>query len=187
MADTRFFTVKRRIGAKVQGRLQTLYEHLRARPPQDSPNFPVPWWAKGGKISRGENYHGLPYLVLDYPRHFARPDVAAVRTLFWWGHGYSQTLHLQGAPLDHLRAPLLRHLGTIRASNCWVGVHPSPWEHHYGPDNYRPAAHFTTAALDEHLRTHPFVKLHARLPLPESDGVVAFGEATFECFRSWLI
>jgi len=48
------------------------------------------------KISRGENYLGLPYLVLDYPRLF-RPDaVLAIRTFFWWGHFFSSTLQLSG-------------------------------------------------------------------------------------------
>ncbi|HEY6901247.1 MAG TPA: hypothetical protein VI233_11410, partial [Puia sp.] len=48
------------------------------------------------KISKGENYKGLPYVMLDYPRLFGREDVLAIRTFFWWGHGFSVTLHLKG-------------------------------------------------------------------------------------------
>ena len=36
------------------------------------------------KISRGENYLGLPWLMLDYPRMFNKEKVFAVRTFFWW-------------------------------------------------------------------------------------------------------
>src|SRR5450631_2869683 len=48
------------------------------------------------RISKGENYKGLPWVVLDYPRAFGRLDVLAVRTLFWWGNYFSVTLHLKG-------------------------------------------------------------------------------------------
>ncbi|HYH14201.1 MAG TPA: hypothetical protein VD794_03215, partial [Flavisolibacter sp.] len=48
------------------------------------------------KISKGENYLGLPYLVLDYPRHFDSVNIFAIRTMFWWGNTFSSTLHLAG-------------------------------------------------------------------------------------------
>src|ERR1700733_216708 len=48
------------------------------------------------KISKGENYKGLPYLILDYPRSFEKEDILAIRTLFWWGHFFSITLHVAG-------------------------------------------------------------------------------------------
>src|ERR1700722_6862028 len=38
------------------------------------------------KISKGENYQGLPYVVLDYPRLFGKENTFAIRTLFWWGN-----------------------------------------------------------------------------------------------------
>ncbi|MEI9808974.1 MAG: hypothetical protein WDO16_14545 [Bacteroidota bacterium] len=48
------------------------------------------------KISKGENYKGLPYLVLDYPRYFEKDNHFAVRSMFWWGNFFSSTLHLSG-------------------------------------------------------------------------------------------
>ena len=35
------------------------------------------------KIAKGENYLGLPYVILDYPRIFGKEDVFAFRTMFW--------------------------------------------------------------------------------------------------------
>src|SRR6185503_20445541 len=35
------------------------------------------------KISRGENYKGLPWLVLDNPRFFQHNNIYAIRTMFW--------------------------------------------------------------------------------------------------------
>jgi hypothetical protein len=48
------------------------------------------------KISKGEQYEALPYVVLDYPRLFSKEDVFAVRSFFWWGNYFSITLHLKG-------------------------------------------------------------------------------------------
>ena len=48
------------------------------------------------KISKGEQYEALPYVVLDYPRFFTAEEVFAVRSFFWWGHYFSITLHLKG-------------------------------------------------------------------------------------------
>lgn len=53
-------------------------------------------WQNPPKISRGEQYEQLPYVVLDYPRVFTRQHVFAVRNFFWWGHYFSTTLHLKG-------------------------------------------------------------------------------------------
>src|SRR5215469_11174420 len=48
------------------------------------------------KISRGENYKGLPWVMLDYPRIFGKENMLAIRTMFWWGHAFIVTLHLKG-------------------------------------------------------------------------------------------
>ncbi|RYG23967.1 MAG: hypothetical protein EOO01_43830, partial [Chitinophagaceae bacterium] len=48
------------------------------------------------KIAKGENYKGLPYVMLDYPRHFGKEDIFAFRTMFWWGNFLSFTWHLKG-------------------------------------------------------------------------------------------
>jgi hypothetical protein len=49
------------------------------------------------KIHRGENYLGLPYVILDYPAFFSKSGVMALRSMFWWGHFFSVTLHLSGS------------------------------------------------------------------------------------------
>src|SRR3954452_928432 len=46
------------------------------------------------KISRGENYRGLPYVMLDYPRIFSKDHTFAIRSFYWWGNFFSITLQL---------------------------------------------------------------------------------------------
>src|SRR5690349_5675936 len=58
---------------------------------------------QGPKISKGDNYRGLPYVVLDHPRYFQKEDVCSFRSMFWWGHFFSFTLHLQGECWNKVR------------------------------------------------------------------------------------
>jgi hypothetical protein len=49
------------------------------------------------KISRGEYYMGLPYVILDYPRESKDQNLFFIRSMFWWGNFYSSTLHISGS------------------------------------------------------------------------------------------
>lgn len=49
------------------------------------------------KISKGEKHHGLPWLMLDYPRCFDKQKgQLAIRTFFWWGNYFSIQLQVSG-------------------------------------------------------------------------------------------
>jgi uncharacterized protein (DUF1015 family) len=52
---------------------------------QHMQQLPSALTALAPKISKGENYEGLPYVMLDYPRCFSREDVFAVRSFFGGG------------------------------------------------------------------------------------------------------
>lgn len=50
------------------------------------------------KISRGENYAGMPWVMLDYPRCFNdKNGHFAFRVFFWWGHYFLVQWHVSGA------------------------------------------------------------------------------------------
>ena len=62
------------------------------------------------KISRGENYLGLPWVMLDYPRLFGKEDTLATRVFFWWGNFFSITLHLKGIYKEQCKQNILDNL-----------------------------------------------------------------------------
>jgi hypothetical protein len=88
------------------------------------------------KISKGENYLGLPYLVLDYPRCFQQQHIFTVRTMFWWGNFYSTTLHISGrfktAFIDRIKNS--HHF--LSNAGYYIGINPHPWVHHFEEGNY---------------------------------------------------
>ena len=90
------------------------------------------------KISKGENYKGLPYVMLDYPRLFGREDVLAIRTFFLWGHSFSVTIHLKGTYRDRYLPVLQQRWAELAAAGFHVGISEDEWRHEHVPETYRP-------------------------------------------------
>jgi hypothetical protein len=78
-----------RLFGNLSGQMQLYLQERSGSIPDDSLRL-------SPKISKGERYKDLPYVVLDYPRLFSKEDVFAVRCFFWWGNYFSITLHLKG-------------------------------------------------------------------------------------------
>ena len=91
----------------------------------------------GPKISKGENYLGLPYIILDYPRYSDSKDLFFIRQMFWWGHFFSSTLQVKGK----YKKALLKEIHKDKMSNAtnayFIGIHEDPWKHHFEKDNYK--------------------------------------------------
>jgi hypothetical protein len=83
------------------------------------------------KISRGEQYKGLPYLMLDYPRIFTKDDVFAIRTMLWWGKYFSVTLHLKGAYFEMFRHALMnKSIDDFKTGDFYLQYGgANEWEH----------------------------------------------------------
>lgn len=109
------------------------------------------------KISRGEKYQGLPYVVLDYPRNYGQEQVFALRVLCWWGQFYSITLHTKGR-YQHDWAPRIsRNLGVLQQEGFKICLDTDEWE-----QDWRKPAFRSLDCLDsEILYQASFLKLSA--------------------------
>lgn len=124
---------------------------------------------KTGKISRGENYRGLPYLVLDYPAVYSKKDIFAFRTMFWWGNFFSTSLHLQGRFLECYRSMLAAQVQRLARDQFYFCIGESPWEYHYGEDNYRLLSENDQPLIDK----KEFLKLSKKYNLDEWENLPA--------------
>jgi hypothetical protein len=88
------------------------------------------------KISKGENYKGFPYVIMDYPALFSKDNVFALRTMFWWGSFFSITLHLSGKYKERYSEAIFQHL-MHTGDDIYVCVEEKEWEHHFEESNYR--------------------------------------------------
>ncbi len=118
------------------------------------------------KISKGEQYEGLPWVMLDHPRYYKREDAFGIRSFFWWGNGFSITLQLAGKYQQLYAAPIEKYFkqDPDRAKEWLTGTGGDQWEHHFREDNYRPVNN-----LDEVFTTHHFIKLTKRFSFREWD------------------
>ncbi|NJO02163.1 MAG: hypothetical protein HC880_11165 [Bacteroidia bacterium] len=131
LQDQDFLPAKLRLMDRLGKELADLQAQLRTHIVQSALHFPAGTDLITGKISRGENYLNLPYLVLDFPRLINPENIFALRTMFWWGHEFSCTLHLQGLALDHYRNALLENLPQWRGKQIYLSVHQHPWAYYF--------------------------------------------------------
>jgi hypothetical protein len=169
VTDTEWILTKNSIITRLVEGLAGLSESYR--PIWEGAILPGGPYPCGPKVSKGENYKGLPWIVLDYPRLFGREDVLAVRTLFWWGHYFSVTLHLKGHYKDLLLPALRARLSLLADAGFHICVSSDEWRHELATDNYVALAGIDAALLEAVLMRTGFLKFSCSTPLC-SGGVV---------------
>jgi hypothetical protein len=115
------------------------------------------------KISRGENYKGLPYVILDYPRVFTEENIFAVRTMFWWGNYFSMTLHLRGSYKEMFSGLIKRNISYLAEKNFSICISSDQWQHELEGDNYISLLRVTEKQLDDIIENKQFLKLSAKI------------------------
>lgn len=183
LLDTDFLLTKRLINDKVQALLLQLATALSKEPLSASIATKPP------KISKGENYRGLPYWVLDYPADFGQESILAYRTICRWGYEFSFTLQLSGEYLKKHQAALLANYSLLKSQDgLYLCINSTMWEHHFGEDNYRLFDEVigNEAGLAAFLAEWDFVKLAFKMPLEEWDGVVERGVEFWRIYENIL-
>jgi hypothetical protein len=125
------------------------------------------------RITKGENYKGLPYLVLDYPAVFKNENILAVRTMFWWGNHFSVTLHLAGRYKNLFEKQVCERISVFTATkSLYICINKNQWEHDFEPSNYIPLNQLERAALKIQVMEGQFIKLALKYPLSAWDDTV---------------
>jgi hypothetical protein len=119
------------------------------------------------KISKGENYLGLPYVVLDYPRISHNNNLCFIRTMFWWGHFFSSTLQLSGIYKEQHINHIASSYNQFCTNNYFIGINTDPWQHHFEETNYRTIASFSAKEFETVLHEQPHIKIAAKWSLKE--------------------
>lgn len=120
-----------------------------------------------GKISKGENYRLLPFVILDFPSIFESQNIFAFRTMFWWGNFFSTTLHLQGEHLEFYKARVISNFEMLLHQNIYICIGETPWEYHFGKDNYVQLS----MQHKEFIEKSTFVKLSKKIPLDQLESI----------------
>jgi hypothetical protein len=131
-----------------------------------------------GKISKGENYLGLPYVILDYPAFFSREKIFAIRTMFWWGNFFSISLQVSGKDFQiHKNISVVEKI--LQVKEFFLCVNENEWQHHFEPSNYILITCQSDNILSKILNKN-FLKISKKIELDKWDDVPEFLEKTFK-------
>jgi len=180
--DSDFLLTKAAVLEKINELLGHTREELKRFVDNSNFSFPDGTALLNGKISKGENYKSLPYMVLDYPTLFAKNSTFAYRTMFWWGNFFSATLHLQGIALDYYRNSIIKNLDALLKNDVYIGVGETPWQYHYEEDNYL----LLNETHGDFVSSSKFLKLSKKIELKKWNNVPKFSTNFFELLLSVL-
>lgn len=167
MQDTDFLLTKAIVSEKVSTLLNHTHEQLKQYLRTQDVRFPEGVKARAGKISRGENYQGLPYILLDYPRKFTQDDVFALRTMYWWGNFFSITFQLGGESWHRYQPTVIRHAEDLHQLSASLCISDDPWQHHRDPHYYRSLQNLEISTIRKILEQQNFLKLATFLSIDE--------------------
>lgn len=178
--DTAFFDTKKVVSEKINNLLTELQDELATLSKSYSDILPKEVFYPGGKISKGENYLGYPYLILDYPRVFEKENIFAFRSMFWWGNHFSYTLHVGGKYYEEAKEMLIQNIDSLRLPDLYICVNSDQWEYHFDKENYEPTINFDIKSfLLDSTNEKSFIKLSFKTDLTQwhrlkSNGLYAF-------------
>jgi hypothetical protein len=183
VVNSEFILTKNRIIQKVYDLFGVLSEDFRKILNSFSNSLPGEMHSSSPKIYKGENYLGLPYIMMDHPRFFNKDDAFAIRCFFWWGNYFSITLQLSGKFFNQYKAALSQFIKNKQNEAYFICVNTSPWEHHFEESNYKPF----NAVPSEEILQKEFVKIAARLPLNKWNDAEIFFRKQYREFIEMLI
>lgn len=186
VANADWILTKNHILQKVKWLLEDLQSQQQQFLLSHSPVIPSEVLAVSPKISRGENYKGLPYLVLDQPRYFGKDDHFAIRSMFWWGNFFSITLHLSGHYKKMYERKIEAAFNALKENSFFIGVSNEQWEHHFEADNYLPLTGMTERDLKTTIADKDFIKLAKRFSFEQWDNAEEMLFISFRQLIDWL-
>ncbi len=183
LSNSEFLTVKAEISSKINASLSDIHSELK-QVAKNTPSEVLKYFTKPGKISRGENYNSLPYFVLDYPNHFKKDEVFAIRHLVWWGNFLSCTLHISGNLKKNLENQLLLFKEFYDQEEFFICVNTTPWEYHYKSSNYLKINDLSNTDFQKILEEQTFIKLSIKAPIDAINDLKPFYKKIFLHFIS---
>ena len=180
VCNTEWIFTKHMIIQKVYQLYGNLLPDLKIRLDSYENRLPGELFSCQAKISKGENYQQLPWVMMDYPRIFNKTDVFAIRTFFWWGKVFSISLQASGKYRPLLAECLPQSFNYLQEKEYWICVHHSAWEHHFEKENYLPIASLSFADFSRALNTATFIKLAKKIPVDLFDNASEFISGSFD-------
>ena len=178
VTDAEWILTKNEILGHIKSTFEALYKWQQSL--VAAPLLPAEVLSPGGKISRGENYLGLPWIVLDHPRHFIKGNIFAIRTLFWWGRFFSTVLHVSGYWQQWAAKKLTEAFASLQSNNLYICYSGDEWVHDVKSTSYTPINEITQKEFEKIVAEAPFIKIAAHTNINNIENAI---EILMEQFR----
>ena len=163
--DTSFLKTKREVMDKIilfMSNVAMEYENIYY---QSKLTIPFSQVETTPKVTKGENYNGYPFINLDFPRLFSKDSTFALRTLFYWGHFFSLSIHIGGNLLQYIDAQTLCNNNQLFSKPTYISVGNTPWQYHYEIENYKLINKDNFIDLFTSTKENGFVKLSRKIEI----------------------
>ena len=175
--DTEWIFTKQLIIEKVSHLLGLLHQDYKKIIASQNGLMPELLLRPGGKISKGENYKSLPFMILDYPAVFNKEKIFAIRTMFWWGNFFSVSLHLSGNYFKSI-SNIAKATSFLKEKGFSVSVNEDEWQHHFHPSNFTNINELNSDEI-KNLFQKNFLKIAKRINLSNWGVAPQFLKETF--------
>lgn len=177
-----FFEKKRIITGKIYQQFADIVQDANTSSIFSGGFFPAGTDLTTGKISKGENYLGLPFMVLDFPRFFNTHQIVAVRTMVWWANFISSTFLVSGDRMPGVKKAVLKNLDLLKESETWICISDSPWNHHFQKDNYVLIRELEREETMKILEAGNFIKLARKISIRQINALCPFAKESFKLY-----
>lgn len=123
------------------------------------------------KITRGNNFLGYPWTIVDFPRNFESDGFLALRTLCLRGHYFSCTLHLSGNVFKHYSKRLEERFQEI-PGEYYVSINADEWMHIIDEKNYEQIKE-NDKELESKIKSSEYIKIARKITFEEAESLPA--------------
>ena len=180
--DPHLFAVKRRTTDKLYAGFEALRLRLKDTGERLQISFPEEVLSVSAKISKGEQYMGCPWVMLDHHRYFVGKDMFAFRVMAWFGHYFSAHFLLGGRYLEASTFTSDHFPGR----DIQFSLHPDPWAHAVEPPFTVPLYSLTQDQYTDHISKHQYQKISIQIPTTDLEELKDKVDAFYVvCMQSW--
>jgi len=184
--NSELILTKNRIVKKTIALFASLAEEYRFISETYRAKLPSEIFEQSPKISRGEQYLELPYVMLDYPRVFSKEDVFAIRSFFWWGNYFSITLHLKGCYKKMYCQQIKEGYDILLQNDYCIAISADEWRHDFEEQHYLMLKKEGFQKLEEIIEAGTFLKLAVKWPLRQGNVIQPLFQEQFSTLLNVL-
>ncbi|MEY2830235.1 MAG: hypothetical protein RIQ33_2093 [Bacteroidota bacterium] len=145
-----------------------------------NPNLFNSFRFKNPKISKGENYLNLPWVMADYPAYFDAENIFAYRMFYLWGTEINFFMLLKGDFLKHYQPTILSQIKNNIFENIFIYMGDDAWKHTID-EPYQPIKQIKIEQIIAQINSYGFLKLAVNYSPDQINNIENLG------FEAWQL